>query len=173
MVPKTNINWKGFKNRAIGNQFSPTPNKPNQTLSFSPCCRKPIKLILRFAVDQACECMRKHQAETNPGRDERKKKKENPTRSEKQKKKKIEHLSSCHGWLFWARGEVPAHHYAVKPVSRARKTGGFDPSGRAGTDGVASDSSKHSKSILLLFNRTSAVCIEDYLIVSVTQQSQT
>ena len=100
MVPKTNINWKRFKNRAIGNQFPPTANKLRENLSaFLRAAENPLNSSERLEVDQSCECMSweggeggeeggRVQPETNPGREGGKKKR-------KSHKKNPEKLSIC------------------------------------------------------------------------------
>lgn len=52
-------------------------------------------------MDQACECMREHQAETNPGRDERgKKKRKSHKKWEAKKKKKKNWASVLLSWVI-------------------------------------------------------------------------
>lgn len=137
MVPKTNINWKGFKNRAIGNQFPPTPNKLKKPSAFLRAAENPLNSSERLGVDQSCECMSWNEGvvvvEGGGGGNSQKQilaerrciSRENPTGVEnwasvRSRRKNREHLSSCRRWLFWATGEVPPHHYRAPPPSCAR-----------------------------------------------------
>lgn len=156
MVPKTNINWKGFKNRAIGNQFPPTANKLRENLSaFLRAAENPLNSSERLEVDQSCECMSWEggggeevlQPETNPGREGGKKKKKRERKSHKKNPENWASVLLSQVIILGDRRSAASSLWSEASATCQRETGGCDPGGGGGTAGVASDASKHSPSI--------------------------